>query len=117
MTRSRIAVYVLLVGMAGTTGMAAAAGFNDGNGKEWMQLQGTVGLSWNRVAQACPQDGLTACVGSFDGVNVNDWVWGPDLQVVQLFSIFEPAVLTSPSVEGMAFFGSAQSFLSPFAFQ
>jgi len=115
MMRSKIAIGVLVV-IAGTR-MVEAAGFNDGNGKEWMQLQGTVGLSWNQVAQTCPQDGVNACTGSVDGLNLKDWVWGTDAQVVQLFSYFEPAVLTSPSVEGMAYFGTAQSFLSPFAFQ
>ena len=113
MIRSKIAICLLVI--AGTTRIAVAANFNDGNGKEWRQLRGTVGLSWNQVAQACPQDGATRCVGSVAGLN--DWVWGTDAQVLQLFSIFEPAVLTSPSVEGMAFFGSAQSFLSGFAFQ
>ena len=109
MMRSKIAIFVLVI--AGTTGMVEAANFNDGNGKEWRQLTGTVGLSWNQVAQACPQDGASSCVGS---TNLNDWVWATDAQVVQLFSIFEPAVLTSPSVGGMAFFGSAESFLSAF---
>jgi len=115
MMRSKIAIGVLVV-IAGTR-MVEAAGFNDGNGKEWRQLPGTVGLSWNQVAQACPQDGATSCVGSVAGINLNDWVWGTDAQVLQLFGIFEPAVLTSPSVEGMAFFGTAQSFLSGLAFQ
>src|SRR5262249_3797145 len=96
---------------------AEAAGFNDGNGKEWMQLQGTVGLSWNQTAQACPQDGVSSCAGSAAGLNVKDWVWATDAQVAQLFGIFEPAILTAPTVEGMAQFGSAQQFLGPFAFQ
>jgi len=116
MTRSKIALCALVV-MAGTTGMVEAANFNDGNGKEWRQLPGTVGLSWNQVAQACPQDGATSCVGSVAGVNLNDWIWATDAQVVQLFGLFEPAILTSPTVEGMAQFGTAQSFLSGTAFQ
>ena len=40
MTRSRFAIGVAAV-IAGAR-LAEAAGFNDGNGKEWMQLQGTV---------------------------------------------------------------------------
>jgi hypothetical protein len=117
MMRSNIGICVLLVAMAGMARMVQAAGFNDGNGKEWMQLTGTVGLSWNQVAQACPQDGVNACTGPVDGLNLKDWVWATDAQVVQLFSTFEPAILTSPTVEGMAQFGSAQSFLSPSVFQ
>src|SRR5262245_12825813 len=115
MTRSRIAICVWAA-FAGI-GIAEAAGFNDGNGKEWMQLQGTVGLSWNQTAQACPQDGASMCAGSAGGLNLKDWVWATDAQVAQLFGIFEPAILATPTVEGMAQFGSAQQFLGPFAFQ
>jgi hypothetical protein len=115
MTRfSRKAVGVLLFASAVGT---AQAGFNDGNGKEWMQLQGTVGLSWNQVAQVCPQDGVSPCTGSTAGPNLKDWVWATDVQVTQLFSLFEPAILTSPTVEGQAQFFSAQQFLGPFAFR
>ncbi|HZF20641.1 MAG TPA: cadherin repeat domain-containing protein [Burkholderiales bacterium] len=113
MTRTKIAICALVV-IAGTTGMVEAANFNDGNGKEWRQLTGTVGLSWNQVAQFCPQDGASSCVGS---TNLNGWVWGTDAQVLQLFGIFEPAILTSPSASVQGVFGSAQSFLSGFAFQ
>ena len=117
MTRTKIAICALVV-ITCTARVAQAAGFNDGNGKEWMQLPGTVALTWNQVAQACPQDGASACAGSVDGLNLKDWVWATDAQVLQLFSLFEPAVLTSPlPVEGMAQFGSAQSFLSPSVFQ
>src|SRR5262245_39816136 len=117
MTRStfvRTAIGVaLLAGSIGT----AQAGFNDGNGKEWMQLPGTVQLSWNQVAQACPQDGVNACTGPVDGLNLKGWVWATDAQVIQLFSYFEPAILTSTTVEGQAQFFSASSFLSGSAFQ
>jgi hypothetical protein len=79
-----------------------------------MQLPSTAGLSWNTTAQACPQDGVTACTGTIAGRNVNDWVWATDAQVLQLFGYFDPDVLTNRSVEGMAHFGTAQSFLSSF---
>src|SRR5262245_40077331 len=115
MTRSKIAICVWAA-FAGTC-IAEAAGFNDGNGKEWMQLQGTVGLSWNQTAQACPQYGASACAGLVGGLNLKDWVWATDAQVTQLFGIFEPAILTAPVVEGMAQFFSAQQFLGPFAFR
>jgi hypothetical protein len=115
MKRSKVAICALVV-IAGTTGMVEAANFNDGNGKEWRQLPGTVGLSWNQVAQACPQDGATSCVGSVAGTNLNDWVWATGAQVTQLFSLFEPAVLTSPTVEGMAQFGTRSRFWAPSPF-
>ena len=91
-----------------------ATGANDGHGKEWLQLPATAGLSWNATAQACPQDGVTACAGSIAGRNVNDWVWATDSQVLQLFGYFEPAMLTSRSAQGFAYFGTATSFLSTF---
>ncbi len=112
MKRSTLLIWVLLL-MAGTIGLARA-GVNDGRGKEWMQLPATVGLSWNATAQVCPQDGATACVGTAAGRNVNDWVWATDAQVLQLFSIFEPAMLTNRSVGGIAYFSTAELFLSAF---
>ena len=105
---------LVLVFAAPVSSQAQAAGVNDGHGKEWMQLPATAGVSWNATAQACPQDGVTACVGSIAGRNVNEWVWATDSQVLQLFSYFDPDLLTNRSVEGMAHFGSAQSFLSAF---
>ena len=95
-TISTIAVGVLLLA-AGATG-TVQAGVDDGHGKEWMQLPATVGLSWNQTAQACPQDGVNACVGSVAGRNLDDWVWATDSQVLQLFGYFEPGPLR-PSPE------------------
>ena len=107
-----IAIGVLFLAAGATSGVEA--GVNDGNGKEWMQLPATVGLSWTQTAQICPQDGMTPCVGSVAGRDLNDWVWATDSQVLQLWSSFEPALLTSRGVDGLAYFGSAQSFLSAF---
>ena len=112
MKRSTLLIGVSLL-MAGTIGLARA-GVNDGRGKEWMQLPPTVGLSWNATAQVCPQDGASACAGTAAGRNVNDWVWATDAQVLQLFSIFEPAMLTNRSVGGIAYFRTAELFLSAF---
>ena len=112
MTHPTMAIGVLLLA-AGATSIVQA-GVNDGNGKEWMQLPTTVGLSWTQTAQVCPQDGLNACVGAVAGRNLIDWVWATDSQVLQLWSYFDPALLTSRAVEGLAYFGSAQSFLSAF---
>ncbi|HEY8188974.1 MAG TPA: hypothetical protein VIF64_23100 [Pyrinomonadaceae bacterium] len=92
----------------------SAVGVNDGHGKEWMQLTATAGVSWNATAQVCPQDRANACVGPIAGRNVNDWIWATDSQVLQLFSYFDPDILSSRSVEGLAHFGTAQSFLSAF---
>ena len=98
---------------AGAAGIVQAS-VNDGHGKEWMQLPDTVGLSWNQAAAVCPKDGVNPCVGSVGGRNLNDWVWATDTQLLELWSYFEPAMLTNRSVGGLAYFGSAQSFLSTF---
>jgi hypothetical protein len=71
-------------------------------------------LTWNAAAQACPQDGVTPCVGVVAGRNVGDWVWATDTQVLQLFSYYEPAMETNRSVGGMQYFFTAQTFLSAF---
>ena len=90
------------------------SGVNDGHGKVWMQLRPTMGLSWNATAQACPQDGVTPCVGLAAGRSVGDWVWATDAQVLQLFSYYEPAMATNRSVSGFQYFFTGQTFLSAF---
>lgn len=87
---------------------------NDGHGKEWMQLQPSVGMTWNQAALICPRDGVTACSGIAGGRSFNGWVWATDVQVQQLFSYYEPAMATNRSVGGMQYFFSAQTFLSVF---
>lgn len=114
---SAFSLALLMFGSAVVSQAQSATGFNDGHGKEWMQLPATVGVSWNATAQACPQDGATPCAGAIAGRNVNDWVWATDAQVLQLFSYFDADMLTNRSVEGLAHFGTAQSFLSPAIFQ
>ena len=99
------------------TTQAQSATFNDGHGKEWLQLPATGGFSWNATAQVCPQDGTSPCTGSLAGLNVNKWVWATDAQVLQLFSYFDPDLANNRSAEGMAHFGTAQSFLSGTAFR
>jgi len=93
---------------------AAQASIDDGHGKDWRQLTETIGLSWSQVAQVCPQDGASACVGSVGGVNLTDWVWATDAQVIELFSYFDPDVLASASVSGQKYFFSATTFLNSF---
>ena len=78
----------------------AQAFVDDVHGKEWRQLTETVGLSWDQVAQVCPQDGASACVGSVGGIDLTDWVWASDSQTIELFSYFEPDILASPSLSG-----------------
>src|SRR5437879_9168090 len=92
----------------------AQAFVDDVHGKEWRQLTETVGLSWDQVAQVCPQDGASACVGSVGGIDLTDWVWASDSQTIELFSYFEPDILTSPVVSGQKYFFTATTFMNAF---
>lgn len=92
----------------------AAAGLDDGNGKEWRQLDETKGLGWSQVAAICPRDGATPCSGSIGPRSLTGWTWATDAQVVSLLGAYEPAILTAtpPSVSGGESFGSAMGFLA-----
>src|SRR5262249_39058814 len=74
----------------------------------------TVGPSWDQIAQVCPQDGVSACVGVVGSVDLTDWVWATDSQVIELFSYFEPDILTSPTVSGQQYFFTANAFMNAF---
>ena len=114
MIRTRRFVFLCVVLLLAISGVLLAS-VNDNNGKEWRQLTETVGLSWNQVAQACPQrDGIAPCTGLAGGADLTGWVWATDAQVTTLFSNFEPAILTSPTVSGMAQFFTASNFFSSF---
>jgi hypothetical protein len=86
---------------------------SDGHGKEWMQITSSPRTSWDQIAVNCPQDGITPCTGG----GMNDWVWATDLQVLQLMSYYEPALLTQRAVSGPGAFFSAENFLSGTSFQ
>ena len=92
----------------------ATANVDDGQGKEWRQLTETTGLSWNQVAQVCPQDGASPCNGIAGNHDLTGWVWASAPQAIRLFAIFEPSVLPSGGAGGQLVFFSASNFLSSF---
>ncbi len=104
-----LSVIMVVAVFAATSAVQAA---DDAHGKDWRQLTETLGMTWSQVAQVCPQDGVTACVGSVGGVDLTDWVWATQPQVIELFSYFEPDILASPSLSGQKYFFSATNFLS-----
>ena len=104
---------IMVLVVFGTT-RAAQAFVDDVHGKEWRQLTDTIGLSWDEIAQLCPQDGASACVGSVGGIDLTDWVWATDSQAIELFSYFEPDILTNPAVSGQQYFFTANAFLNAF---
>lgn len=93
---------------------AAAQGVNDGHDKEWRQLTDTRGATWNQLAAVCPRDGQTPCAGGVGTVDLTGWVWATDAQVLALFGYTEPAIIGNRSIAGLAYFGSAQTFLQSF---
>ena len=94
-----------------SSAQVAGTGVNDGHGAEWRQPKDTVGVTWNQLAAVCSQDGRASCAGAAAGVNVSGWVWATDAQVLNLLSYTEPALSTSRSVSGLAYFSTAQTFL------
>jgi len=110
MTRTKeILACVLLCGVTGS-----AVAFDDGTGKEWRQLYETVGPSWNQIAEVCPRDGVTPCMGSLGSLDLRTWIWATDAQVVALMGLYEPAILTAvpPVLSGDAYFFTANGFLA-----
>jgi len=87
---------------------------SDGAGKVWRQLTETTGLSWTQVAQVCPRDGASPCSGVIGGRDLRGWIWGTAEQVTALLGQFEPAILTTPTVEGFEQFFSAENFFGSF---
>src|SRR5947208_3501327 len=110
----RIPLSVIMALVVAGAARPAQAFVDDVHGKEWRQLTETVGLSWDQVAQVCPQDGASACVGSVGGIDLTDWVWASDSQTIELFSYFEPDILTSPVVSGQKYFFTATTFMNAF---
>ena len=87
---------------------------SDGHGATWRQLPETVGLTWNQLAQICPIDGINPCWGSIGTVNLSGWVWATEAQVVELISHYEPAILTSKTLEGSQYGNGVNAFFAAF---
>jgi hypothetical protein len=101
---------------AATASRSHSAAVDDGRGREWRQLTETTGLSWEQVVQVSPQDGESPITGSVGGRNLTGWVWATDAQVAELFSLWAPTILDSPtwSVGGWEYLGFATQFQSVF---
>lgn len=98
-----------------STVVSAQVAYVDTQGREWRQVKGTTGHTWDQIAAVCPTDGATECSGTIGGLDLTGWVWATDAQVAELFSEFVPLILEDPSFGGpnyalpaMFFFGSFQ---------
>ena len=94
--------------------VATSLGVSDGSDKVWRQLVETTGLSWTQVAEACPRDGATPCGRPGNGPDLRGWIWGTSDQVTALLALYEPGILTTPTVEGFAQFFTAENFFASF---
>ncbi len=99
------------VGVAANVGTTLSPGVSDGHGTAWRQLTETVGLSPAQVALSCPRDGMTPCAGN---VTLAGWVWATDVQVVELLSRYEPAILTNRSLSGAQYGAGVTAFFADF---
>lgn len=72
---------------------------DDGRGRDWRPLPETVGRqTWEQLATVCPTDGATPCSGALGSLKLKDWVWASRAQVLELFGLYAPAILASPSM-------------------
>lgn len=88
MASKHIVMSALATLMCCSSATFAATVFDDGHGKEWRQVTDTQGISWSDIASACPLNGISACNGSVDGVNLTGWTFASAQQVGDLFSYF-----------------------------
>jgi hypothetical protein len=105
-TRSFVHCGISLLCLALATSSQAQS-VNDGHLREWAQITGRAGTTWNQLSATCPSDGVSPCANS-------EWVWATDEQVLELFSYYEPAIVGTRGVGGFAQFFSAQTFLNAF---
>lgn len=90
--------------------LARAQNYDDGNGKEWLQINRFLNTSWNQIAAKCPTDG-TPCTGIIAGVDVTGWVWASQDDVRTLFSYSVPEILTTPTLSGPEYMAVALFFM------
>ena len=109
---ARITIVLVTVTCLLSTSVVVQAA-NDNRGRDWRQLIETTGLTWTQVATVCPRDGVTPCTGSVGGRDLTGWVWATREQVLDLFGIYVPDILTSPTGSvggGFTYFVAAESF-------
>jgi hypothetical protein len=102
--------------LAALAGQQASA-VDDGQGRDWRQVVDTRGLAQAAVAAACADDGATFCVGAVNNVELDDWIWGTEAQVLSLFSNYVPGIVDAPNhtVAGFEYAAPAAEFAQHFA--
>ncbi len=93
---------------------------DDGRGRDWRPLPQTQPTSgkptWEQVAAQCPSDGVTPCAGKLGNIELKDWIWATRPQVIDLFSLYAPAIVNAPdaSVFGPEYQAVATQFQALF---
>ena len=100
--------------VSATITQPGSADVSDGHGTAWRQVTETVGLTWNQLAQICPQDGIRPCAGSAAGKDLTGWVWATDSQAVSLIATYEPAIRGSRLLQGPAYDAGVTAFFRAF---
>jgi hypothetical protein len=104
--------------LPGPTPVSAHGNVDDRRGKQWRQLNQTVGISEVQLAPLCPANGPTPylCTGRVGTVDVTGWVWAQRSEVIDLFRYFTTGVSdATPSVSGPQYAGVASQFQGLFA--
>jgi hypothetical protein len=94
-----------------------AGAVDDGRGRDWRPLAETAARpTWEQVAAQCPTDGATPCSGTLGSIKLKDWVWASRSQVLDLFGLYAPGILASPtmSVGGYELQAAAAQFQAAF---
>jgi hypothetical protein len=93
-----------------------AFAIDDGQGRDWRPLTATNGLSRASVAAQCPSDGVTECTGALGSIDLDEWTWATDQQVLSLFGQYVPDILTSANftVGGVQYAAASDSFMASF---
>ena len=95
---------------------SAVPALDDGQGRDWRPLVATTGLVRAQVAAACPADGATPCVGAVGAIDLDEWTWATEAQVLELFGRYVPDILTAPgfAVGGPQYAAPATTFTGQF---
>lgn len=112
-TPARLLACGLLAALLPLTTSAQVA-HSDNQGREWRQMAGTTGHTWQDFASFAPSDGVTPITGSFGGVDLGGWVWATNDQVTSLLAEFAPEIENQPFVDGPAYVLPGLFFFSSF---
>jgi len=112
MTRALLAALVASSVLTLTT--SAQVAYTDNQGREWRQMAGTTGNTWEAFAAFAPTDGQTPISGSFSGLDLTGWVWATEAQVTSMFSDWVPEITVTPFVGGSAYVLQGLGFFSSF---